>query len=233
LSVTLRSLYALVSHLCLTGLPEVVMPSSDMWQECQITLQHTRPWYAKSSYRLVDPRPFMETSTRSTTYQMDRPTPLQQQQCSHCDSVEASHWSRSLESDATVQADYALTTTTTTAFSPSGDSPRLRFDFFMPPPACVGEGGSMQSSFDVCLFVRPSYSMTLPKLSDNGWEPPSISSCNCNEADETALHYLCYCSHYGAVRTKIWGKPFLHPSEAPHITVIDLLRFLTSSRRFS
>jgi len=48
--------YALVSHLCLTGLPEVAMPSSDMWQECQITLQHTMPCYAKSSYRSVDPQ---------------------------------------------------------------------------------------------------------------------------------------------------------------------------------
>jgi len=56
---------------------------------------------------------------------------------------------------------------------------------------------------------------------------------NRNEADETALHYLCYCSHYGAVRTRIWGIPFLHPSEVLHITVRDLLRFLTSSRRFS
>jgi len=56
LSVTLRSLYALVSYLCLTGLPEVAMPSSDMWQERQITLQHIRPCYAKSSYRSVDPQ---------------------------------------------------------------------------------------------------------------------------------------------------------------------------------
>jgi len=56
---------------------------------------------------------------------------------------------------------------------------------------------------------------------------------NCNEADETALHYLCYWSHYGAAKTRIWGKPFLHPSEVLHITVRDLLRFLTSSRRFS
>ena len=55
LSVTLRSLYALVSHLCLTGLPEVAMPYSDMWQDCQITFPHTRPCYAKSSYRSVDP----------------------------------------------------------------------------------------------------------------------------------------------------------------------------------
>jgi len=29
--------------LCLTGLPEVAMPSSDMCQEYQITLQHIRP----------------------------------------------------------------------------------------------------------------------------------------------------------------------------------------------
>jgi len=56
LSVTLRFLYALVSHLCPTGLPEVAMPSLDMWQECQITLQHTRPCYAKSSYRSVNPQ---------------------------------------------------------------------------------------------------------------------------------------------------------------------------------
>jgi len=56
LSVTLRSLYALVLHLCFTGLTEVAMPSSDTWQECKITLQHTRPCYAKSSYRSVDPQ---------------------------------------------------------------------------------------------------------------------------------------------------------------------------------
>ena len=60
--------------------------------------------------RQVESRPYMETSTRSTTCQMDRPTPPRKQQCSHCDSVEASYWSRSLESDATVRADYALTT---------------------------------------------------------------------------------------------------------------------------
>ena len=33
--------------------------------------------------------------------------------CSHCDCVEASYWSRSLESDAAVRADYTLTTMTT------------------------------------------------------------------------------------------------------------------------
>jgi len=57
LSVTLRSLYALVSHLCLTGLSEVAMPYSDMWQDCQTTLQHTRPCYTKSSYWLLVGRP--------------------------------------------------------------------------------------------------------------------------------------------------------------------------------
>ena len=33
-----------------------------------LTFPHTRPCHAKSSYRLVDPRPYMETSTRLTTY---------------------------------------------------------------------------------------------------------------------------------------------------------------------
>jgi len=43
--------------LCLTGLPEVAMPYShvDMWEDCQILFLHTRPRYAKSSYRSVDP----------------------------------------------------------------------------------------------------------------------------------------------------------------------------------
>ena len=48
------SLYALVSHLRLTGLPDVAMRYSDMWQDCRITFPHTRPCYAKSSYRSVD-----------------------------------------------------------------------------------------------------------------------------------------------------------------------------------
>jgi len=76
LSVTLRSLRTGLAPgvWCLTGLPEVAMPYSDMWQDCQITFPHTRPGYAKSNYRSVDPKPHMETSTRSTTYQMDRPT---------------------------------------------------------------------------------------------------------------------------------------------------------------
>jgi len=114
LSVTLRPLYALVSHMCLTGLPEVAMPYSDMWQDCPITLQQTRPCYAKSSYLSVDPQ-----TLHGNVHQVDHvpngPTnSAATKQCSLCDSVEASYWSRSLESDATVQADYALTTTTTT-----------------------------------------------------------------------------------------------------------------------
>ena len=52
----IRDSIILVSHLCLTGLLEVAMPYSDMWQDCQTTLQHTRPCYAKLSYRLVEPQ---------------------------------------------------------------------------------------------------------------------------------------------------------------------------------
>ena len=50
------SSFLILTTLCLTGLPEVAMPYSDMWQDCQITFPHTRPCYAKSSYRSVDPQ---------------------------------------------------------------------------------------------------------------------------------------------------------------------------------
>jgi len=69
-----------------------------------------RPCYAKSSYRLVDPQ-----TLHGNVYQVDHvpngPTNSAAiTTCSHCDSVEASYWSRSLESDATVRADDALAT---------------------------------------------------------------------------------------------------------------------------
>ena len=44
---------ALVSHLCLTGLPDVAVPYSDMWQDCQITFPHSRP---SRAIRSVDPQ---------------------------------------------------------------------------------------------------------------------------------------------------------------------------------
>ena len=114
LSVTLRSLYALVSHLRLTGLPEVAMPYSDMWQDCQITFPHIRPCYAKSSYRSVDPQ-----TLHGNVHQVDHVTNAWTDQLRRDNNnvpiatVEASYWSRLLESDSTVRADYALTTTMT------------------------------------------------------------------------------------------------------------------------
>ena len=53
-SVTLRSVRALVLHLCLPGLPEVGTPYSDMWPDYQITFLHTRPCYAMSSSQSDD-----------------------------------------------------------------------------------------------------------------------------------------------------------------------------------
>ena len=49
--VSLRTGLAPVSD----WITRVAMPYSDMWQDCHSTLQHSRPCYAKSSYRLVDP----------------------------------------------------------------------------------------------------------------------------------------------------------------------------------
>ena len=39
---------------CLSGLPEVGTPYSDMWPDYQITFLHTRPCYAMSSSQSVD-----------------------------------------------------------------------------------------------------------------------------------------------------------------------------------
>jgi len=63
--------------------------------------------------------------------------------------------------------------------------------------------------------------------------PSADSGCARYKADETALHHLRYCSHYGAVRTRIWGKPFLHPREVLHITVRDLFEVFNILTRFS
>jgi len=57
------------------GLPEVAVPYSDMWQDCRITFPHTSHATPSRAVGRSTPRPYMETSTRSTTYQMDRPTP--------------------------------------------------------------------------------------------------------------------------------------------------------------
>ena len=53
----------------------------------------------------------LEASAWSSANQVDRSAPPRQQQRSHSDSLETSCQSRSFESDATVQADFALTTT--------------------------------------------------------------------------------------------------------------------------
>ena len=95
-----------------------------MWQDCQITLQHTRPCYAKSSYRSVDLETLhgnvhqIDHVPNGPTYAAATTTMFPLRLCGG-----KLNWSRSLESDATVRADYALTTTTTTWVSlgyPSG-----------------------------------------------------------------------------------------------------------------
>jgi len=54
-----------------------------------------------------------------------------EQQCSHCDSVEASYWSQSLENDAMVRADYALTTMIEVTILPL-PQPELILDYMTP-----------------------------------------------------------------------------------------------------
>jgi len=113
LSVTLRSLHALVSHLCPIGLPEVAMPY--FWHVarlsdntpahhamlCQVELSVGRP--PGPSWKCPPGRP--RTKWTDQVHQDNNSVPIA--------TVEASYWSWSLESDATVRANYALTTATT------------------------------------------------------------------------------------------------------------------------
>jgi len=56
----------------------------------------------------------------------------------------------------------------------------------------------------------------------------------CENALETAAHFLCECSHFVTQRQEIWGKSYLHPSEADtvqnhtysHNTLVHIIRVL-------
>jgi len=60
----------------------------------------------------------------------------------------------------------------------------------------------------------------------------SDPTCNyCEEGLETAAHFLYECSHFVTQRQEIWGKSYLHPSEAD--SVQNVVRFILKSHRFS
>jgi len=59
----------------------------------------------------------------------------------------------------------------------------------------------------------------------------SDPTCNYSEERlETAAHFLCECSHFVTLCQEIWGKSYLHPSEAD--SVQNLVRFILKSHRF-
>ena len=60
----------------------------------------------------------------------------------------------------------------------------------------------------------------------------SDPTCNyCKEELDTAAHFLRECRHFVTQRQEIWGKSYLHPSEAD--SVQNLVRFILKSHRFS
>ena len=48
----------------------------------------------------------------------------------------------------------------------------------------------------------------------------------CDEAIESASHFLCYCNYFGLLRRSIWGKHCLHPMDIDSATVGDMVRFI-------
>jgi len=55
----------------------------------------------------------------------------------------------------------------------------------------------------------------------------------CKEAVESASHFLCHCSYFAILRTTVWGKPSLHPTDIDSVTVGDIVRFIKKSHRLS
>ena len=43
----------------------------------------------------------------------------------------------------------------------------------------------------------------------------------CKEVVESASHFLCHCNYFAALRTTVWGKPSLHPTDIDSTTVGD------------
>ena len=55
----------------------------------------------------------------------------------------------------------------------------------------------------------------------------------CKEAIESASHFFCHCNYFTSLRTTVWGKPSLHPTDINSVTVEDIVRFVKKSHRFS
>jgi len=113
-SGTPRSPRTQVYHLCQAGL----RGSKSQIQTCsEVSRQHSvrhlpGPAAPSPAFSRSTSRSNLGASTRSFACQVNRSAPSRQQQRSHGDSLKTSCRSRSLDSDATVQADSALTTTT-------------------------------------------------------------------------------------------------------------------------
>jgi len=55
----------------------------------------------------------------------------------------------------------------------------------------------------------------------------------CKEVVESASHFLCHCNYFAVLKTTVWGKPSLHPTDIDAATVGDIVRFIKKSHRFS
>jgi len=52
----------------------------------------------------------------------------------------------------------------------------------------------------------------------------------CKEVVESASHFLCHCNYFAVLRTTVWGKPSLHPTDIDSATVGDIVRFIKKSQ---
>ena len=59
------------------------------------------------------------------------------------------------------------------------------------------------------------------------------SICNaCQEEEETAIHFTCYCPSQSQLRNRVFGKYFLTLDEYKEVDVLDISSFISKSKRF-
>jgi len=55
----------------------------------------------------------------------------------------------------------------------------------------------------------------------------------CKQAVESDSHFLCHCNYFTTLRTTVWAKPSLHPTDIDAAIEGDVVRFIKKSHRFS
>jgi len=93
------------------------------------------------------------------------------------------------------------------------------------PPIKYFENGLVQNDRSAVMtcHTQAQRHLSLMGLSND----PFCSYCK--EAVESASHFLCHCNYFAVLRTTVWRKHSLHPTDIDTVTVGDIVRFIKKS----